>query len=137
MNCVIANILINEETVDCNIVENQEKNRNRSIDLGTVANRLPDDILKKIYYDYLEVPILFSVFKTKLETEECKSIEYKGLARLMPFLLRKPALISYMRKQYYHFDAVYQSHVILGEKGCLLMNFENSFACSWLMYMYH
>lgn len=123
MDCVFSNILINEETVDCNIVENQEKNRNRSIDLGTVANRLPDDILKKIYYDYLEIPILFSVFKTKLETDECRSIVYSGLANLVPFILRKPALISYMRKQYYGFDAVYRSHVILGEKGCVLMDF--------------
>jgi hypothetical protein len=133
MNGLFSNILVNEPVINSNsnIVENQ------CIDLGMVANRLPDDILKKIYYDYLEIPILFSVFKTKLETEECKRIEYKGLARLIPFLLRKPALISYMRKQYYDFDAVYRSHVILGEKGCLLMDFENSFACSWLMYMYH
>jgi len=128
--------LNSEQVIDnSNIVENQEKNR--GIDLGTVANRLPDDILKKIFYDYLEVPILFSVFKTKLETNECKSIEYTGLARLIPLILRKPALISYMRKQYYGFDAVYRSHVILGEKGYVLMNFDNSFACSWLMYMYH
>jgi hypothetical protein len=133
MDGLVSNILVNELVINSNsnIVENQ------CIDLGMVANRLPDDILKKIYYDYLEIPILFSVFKTKLETNECRSIEYKGLARLIPFLLRKPALISYMRKQYYGFDAVYRSHVILGEKRCLLMNFENSFACSWLMYMYH
>lgn len=132
----VSTPLNSEEAIDINIaVEYQDKNR--SIDLGTVANRLPDDILKKIYYDYLETPILFSVFKTKLETKECESIEYTGLAKLVPFLLRKPALISYMRKQYYGFDAVYRSHVILGEKCFVLMDFENSFACSWLMYMYH
>jgi len=106
-------------------------------DLGTIAKRLPDDILKKIYYDYLEIPILFSVFKTKLETEECKRIEYGGLGNLVPFILRKPALVVYMRKQYYGFDAVYRSHVMSGEKCCSMMNFKDSFACSWLMYMYH
>jgi len=83
----------------------------------------------------------------EVKSDTCRSLHYKKLAALLELVLQNKEVVNILRKtpiidlekerNVIFFDQVYQIHVVQEKHNFRLMSFINSFALSWLFYLYH
>ena len=110
-----------------------------------ITNRLPDDVLKKIYTDYFEGKNVYEEFLICLESENSVRLEYEHLLSLWMKVKAHPCLLEYLLKKCdtveilknSNFREQYDKHYVLKEKSFVRMTLDNSFVLCLLMSLYH
>jgi len=108
-----------------------------NVNIIHLIKRLPDNIKHKIYKEYLEPEVYFILYTRVIESKESQSLNIQLLLPLLPTLLSKKNVISYICSKCKYFATCYQEHKIINKKMFILMNKGDSFASSILMYLYH
>jgi len=99
--------------------------------------KLPEELKKYIYAEYIETQLFYDKFKEALDSKESKSLNIVNIHPFIPLILAKPKYIKYLLVKLYCFETVYNDHKIKKQKTFLLMNNGQSFAQCILMYLYH
>jgi len=102
-----------------------------------LINSLPYELKTKIYKEYLEPEIYYSIYQDAIKNIESKKLKICVLRPIIPMLLSKPVAIQYISKKCYYFRTVYNKHKIENEKYFEKLQKGDSFALSILMYIYH
>jgi hypothetical protein len=108
-----------------------------------LIKKLPDDIKKYIYYEFLETKIYFDEFNIHLNNILSKKLNISLIRQYIPIILSKPKLISYFctnilgYDNYKIFETVYIQHKIQNNKNFIKMTNGNSFSLTLLMYLHH
>jgi len=106
-------------------------------DITDIIKRLPEDVQKHIYKEYLETKELYDEFKSILNSEECRKLQIKSLAKIIPKVLNNGLLIEYLYKKEEVFRLVYTDCVIKKKVYFENLDFHSSFALTLLMNLYH
>lgn len=105
--------------------------------MNNIINKLPEDIRFTIYKEHFEPEYINEFIVKALDTLDSCSLNTKDIRPLIPIILSKKYLVSYLLSNNLTFKKIYNSHKINGKKYFELMNNGDSFALSWLMYLYH
>lgn len=101
-------------------------------------NKLPIDIKNTIFYDHFKYNLMYEELKHILNSELSQKL---NISLLLPyinkFVLNNKKYISFLLKNNEIFKNIYTTHYIDHNKNFILMNVNESFALSWLMYLYH
>jgi hypothetical protein len=116
---------------------NTDTKNKKKVTLEDRIKNLPYDIKKKIYYDYFETIYNYpnKVIK-ELNTYECIRLNIIRLQYMIPIILNHDYLIQYFLKNSNEFRNVYEGHEC-DKQIFVLMDKTQSFALSWLYYLYH
>jgi hypothetical protein len=103
-------------------------------------NKLPQDIVNKIYMEYINPELVCTELNLILNSTD--SIEFRGCEQLTEFLkkrvLNNKIVVKYLNKNNQIFQKIYKDHIIDGNKTFVkIPDLEYSLALSWLMYLYH
>jgi len=99
--------------------------------------KLPEELKKYIYEEYIETEIFYDKFKEALDSIESQRLNIVKISPFIPIILAKPKYIKYLLLKLYCFKTIYNDHKIKKEKSFRLMNNGESFAQCILMYLYH
>lgn len=100
-------------------------------------NNLPEDLKKKIYIDYFGSIYIFNKFiNERLKIYESVRLNYCKIINIIPFIINNHTIIQYLLVNNSEFRNTYNDHID-GKKNFKLMDRTNSFALSWLYYLYH
>lgn len=102
-----------------------------------LIDRLPYDIVHQIHRNWVEPEHIINLVESALITENSYSLNIMDLRPLIPLILSKPYVFNYFYSNNKTFKHIYDSHKIENSKQFLLLNKGDSFALSWLMYLYH
>ena len=91
----------------------------------------------KIYKEYLEAEIYYSIYQTAINTIESKKLNICDLRPILPGLLSKSHVTQFIFKKCDTFKTAYTIHKIEKTKIFTLINKGDSFALSILFYIYH
>ena len=105
--------------------------------LETNIEKLPEELKKYIYKEYIEIQLFYDKFKEALDSEESQMLNIVKIHPFIPLILAKPKYINYLLLKLYCFRTIYNDHKIKKKKTFLLMNNGESFAQCILMYLYH
>lgn len=106
-------------------------------------SRLPDDIIRHIYEEYIKTEFHFKIFKQLLRSKTSMKLNTSDIRPYIPYILSNPKLCDYMREHlvigdnFKIFDAAYVDHKIKNEKMFTLAKNGTSVCLSLLMYVYH
>ncbi len=98
---------------------------------------LPFDIRKKIFLNYFQSEFRYKKIEKILSMPESIALDYRYLTKHIPDILASKTMINYLQKRDNIFPKIYEKSVINGEKNFVLLNPDQSFALTWLMYLYH
>ena len=102
------------------------------------TKNLPNDIKKNIFHDHFEYILKYEELKHILNSELSQKL---NISLLLPYvkkyILNDKKYISFLFKNNKTFKNIYTAHYIDHNKNFILMNVNESFALSWLMYLYH
>lgn len=104
--------------------------------LEKLISKLPDDLIRYIYKEFIETELYYIQFIKALETIESRRLNIIKIKFLIPIILSKPQIVKYFSNKILYFKDVYKSHKI-DKKKFLQLNNGDSFALSILMYLYH
>jgi hypothetical protein len=99
--------------------------------------KLPEELKKYIYQEYIEIQLFYDKFKEALDSEESRSLNIVNIYPFIPRILAKPKYIKHLLIKLYCFETIYNDHKIKRKKTFRLMNNGQSFAQCILMYLYH
>jgi hypothetical protein len=100
-------------------------------------NNLPEDLKKKIYIDYFGSIYIFNKFiNERLKMYESVRLDHCKIINIIPFIINNQTITEYLLKNNNEFRLIYDDHKN-GKKNFKLMDWTNSFAISWLYYLYH
>ena len=99
--------------------------------------KLPEELKKYIYEEYIETQLFYDKFKEALDSEESHHLNIVNVHPFIPLILAKPKYIEYLLLKLSCFMIIYNDHKIKKEKTFRLMNKGQSFAQCILMYLYH
>lgn len=102
-----------------------------------IIDHLPNDIQRMIYEDYFEGKQLCEEYLTAVGSVECQRLNVSPIFDLTKEIVKHPCIVEYLRKYCKGFNCSYNDHFVKKKKNFVLMNFEESFAMSILMYLYH
>ena len=102
-----------------------------------LINLLPNELKMKIYKEYLEPEIYYSIYQDAIKNIESKKLKICVLRPIIPMLLSKPIAVQYICKKCYYFRTVYDKHKTKNEKYFENLRNGDSFALSILMHIYH
>jgi hypothetical protein len=105
--------------------------------VNTLITSLPNDIIKMIYNDHFSLEALNNNLQRILESEDACKLRYDELALEVPKILENKEFVNYLLERNIIFKKLYDTHIIQNKNMFVLMNRDNSFALSWLMYLYH
>ena len=100
-------------------------------------NKLPEELKKYIYQEYIEIQLFYDNFKEALDSQESQMLNIVKIHPFIPLILAKPKYIKYFLLKLYCFNTIYNDHKIQKKKTFILMNNGKSFAQCILMYLYH
>ena len=103
-----------------------------------VCQKLPDDIIRKIYEDYLKPEMLYEDLIYTLQTNSSKQLHAKPLINFIPKLLKNKIIVEYLFKNDCLFNDIYTKHII--NKTNVFVNAVStnaSIAMTWLAYLYN
>jgi hypothetical protein len=100
-------------------------------------NKLPEELKKYIYQEYIEIQLFYDNFKEALDSQESQMLNIVKIHPFIPLILAKPKYIKYFLLKLYCFKTIYNEHKIRRHKSFRLMNNGESFAQCILMYLYH
>jgi len=118
---IIDDIIIKIET-DRNLIKN--------------IQRLPSDIIRHIYDEYIDAQLMYEKFVSALDDPISQMLNQSMIRHMVPLILAKPRYIEVCCK-IPEFNIVYKEHKIRKQKCFRLMNNGDSFATSILFYKYH
>ena len=99
--------------------------------------KLPEELKKYIYEEYIETQLFYDKFKEALDSQESHHLNIVNIHPFIPLILAKPKYIKYLFLKLYCFKVIYNDHKIKKEKTFVLMNKGQSFAQCILMHLYH
>ena len=98
--------------------------------------KLPDDIKKKIFYDYLEIEVIYNEIMTIINDEkEKENYNIDGIVKILNYILVKKILTNYFYDNDYDFQHAYNYHIIKNKKKFNLLSSEESFALHWTFWI--
>jgi hypothetical protein len=98
---------------------------------------LPDDLKMKIYKEYLEPEIYYSIYQNVITKIESKKLNIRFLRPIIPIILSKPLVKQYLCKMCSTFRTTYSIHKTEKTKIFNQVNKGDSFALSILFNIYH
>ena len=99
--------------------------------------KLPEELKKYIYEEYIETQLFYDKFKEALDSKESQRLNIENIHPFIPLILAKPKYIQYLLLKLSCFEIIYKDHKINNKKTFLLVNNGESFAQCILMYLYH
>ena len=99
--------------------------------------KLPEELKKYIYEEYIETQLFYDKFKEALDSKESHHLNIVNVHPFIPLILAKPKYIEYLLLKLSCFGIIYNDHKIQKKKTFRLMNNGQSFAQCILMYLYH
>ena len=102
-----------------------------------LIDKLPQDIVNKIYKDYLEPELYYLQYKNIIETIESKLLNGIFIIPFIPIILAKPIACKYISTKCKAFNYSYIKHKIKKTKIFSLMTKGHSFAACILFTLYH
>lgn len=106
-------------------------------ELENNIKKLPEELKKYIYEEYIEIQLFYDKFKEALESYESRTLNIVNIHPFIPLILAKPKYIKHLLIKLYYFETIYNDHKIKKQKTFRLMNNGQSFAQCILMYLYH
>jgi hypothetical protein len=98
-----------------NLIEETEEN-NLKIIKNKFIDKLPEDIVIKIYKDYLEPELYYLQYKNIIESHESKMLNGDLLYAFIPTILAKPIVCKYISTKCSAFNYSFNKHKIKKEK---------------------
>jgi hypothetical protein len=102
-----------------------------------IIDKLPREIVEKIYKDYLEPEIFYIRYKEIIEHPTSMSLNGTYLVPYIPIILAKQTVCKYISKKCRQFKKSYIEHKITNKKSFHLMTNGQSFAATILFSLYH
>jgi hypothetical protein len=102
-----------------------------------IINKLPNDLVNKIYKEYLEPEVYYVLYKNIIETPSAMRLNGTELTRFIPIILSKQNACSYIMTKCRIFHGSYKEHKIKQNKRFVLMKKGESFAAYILLSLYH
>jgi len=130
-NPSITNITTVSETLDDVTLHEMDLIKTNIID------KLPREIVEKIYKDYLEPEIFYIRYKEIIEHPTSMSLNGTYLVPYIPIILAKQTVCKYISKKCRQFKKSYIEHKITNKKNFHLMTNGQSFAATILFSLYH
>jgi hypothetical protein len=99
-----------------------------------IIEKLPDDIQKKIYYDYLEIDILYQEIMNIIYSSSLNE-EYNlfKVIKMLDYILSKEKLVNYLCNNDEDFKIAYKYHIINKKHKFKLLTPLESFAFHWIL----
>lgn len=98
--------------------------------------KLPYDLKKYLYVDFIDPQMLLYKFKTALESEESQRLNPVNIRHFIPIILAKQNYID-VCNTIPKFKTVYTEHKLKNKKHFEQLKNGDSFALAILFYMYH
>jgi hypothetical protein len=130
-NTNLENIQINpfiENLENVDNIENIKKN---------IINKLPTEIVIKIYKEYLEPELIYIRYKEIVLHHTAMLLNGEQLIKIIPIILAKPIVCKHISTKCNYFKETYTKHKINNIKTFRLMRKGQSFAATILFSMYH
>ena len=125
----------NVENYEINpLIQNNDNNVNN---IDNIVNKLPAEIVIKIYKEYLEPEIFYIRYKNIIEYPTSMSLNGEYLIAFIPIILAKPIICKYISTKCRQFKESYIEHKINNKKTFKLMTKGQSFAATILFSLYH
>ena len=105
--------------------------------LESNIEKLPEELKKYIYKEYIETQLFYDKFNEALNSKESRYLNIVNIHHFIPLILAKPEYIKYLLLKLYCFRWIYNDHKIIKKKTFILMNNGESFAQCILMHLYH
>jgi hypothetical protein len=110
-----------------------------TLDCEKVNRTLPDDILRSIYDNYLSPQLVYDKLQNLLKSKESQSLNHFPLGEyLEKVVFKEPLVVEKLKKEDSLFLFIYKTEI--NQNNRTFVKFTNkyqSFALSWLMYLYH
>jgi hypothetical protein len=113
---------------------------NKILDLKNIINKinnLPHSLQLDIYDNFLVSKKLYNELMEELKSYRCIKLNHEELSKIIEKVLENNLILKYLRKNNKIFNNIYICHIINNNKNFKNMSNINSFALSWLMYLYH
>ena len=101
-----------------------------------IIGKLPQDLVIKIYKEYLEADVYYTIYKNIIEDPISQRLNGKLLIPFIPIILSKPVVCKYIREHCPNFCSSFKKHKI-DNKVFTLMKKGESFAATILFSRYH
>jgi len=123
------------------IVESEPIIQSHNYDIQTIKtnfiDKLPEDIVIKIYKEYLEPELYYLQYKNIIESHESQLLNGFLLLPFIPIILAKPISCKYISTKCSAFNYSFNKHKIKKEKLFRLMSNGKSFVATILFKIYH
>jgi hypothetical protein len=117
--------------------ENEKKDSELDTIKKNIIDRLPEDLVIKIYKDYLEPEVYYKLYIDIIENPFSLGLDGKLLLPFIPILLAKPIVCKYISTKCVAFCRSFQQHKVNKKKVFRLMHNGQSFASTILFNLYH
>jgi hypothetical protein len=130
-----------EYTPNSDITEKRKKMESKKWDI--FIQELPEDIIRYIYKEYIEVDLYYNTFIASLYSKNSICLNIIDIKPIIPIILSNPKLVTYCcnhvtdRYAGKFFELVYITHKIKNEKNFMNLKKGYSFALSLLMFIHH
>tara|TARA_A100001015_G_scaffold129603_1_gene143760 strand:- start:5088 stop:5414 length:327 start_codon:yes stop_codon:yes gene_type:complete len=102
------------------------------------SSKFPDELKLTIFNEHFKYKLKYNDLTQILNSELSQKL---NISLLLPYvqenILNDKEYISFLLKINNVFKNIYTQHYINHQKNFILMNVNESFALSWLMYLYH
>lgn len=102
-----------------------------------LINSLPNELKIKIYKEYLEPIVYYSLYNEALLSKTSKLLNIANILPYIPIINSKPLVLRHVNNNCQIFRKVYNRHKIENKKNFIKMSKGESFALSILFYAYH
>ncbi len=98
-----------------------------------IIEKLHDDIKKKIYYDYLEIDVIYQEIMTIIDSSIINDEYYLDkVIKILHYILSNEKLINYLCNNDEDFKIAYTYHIINKKHKFKLLSPLESFAFHWI-----
>ena len=73
------------------------------VELENNIKKLPEELKKYIYEEYIEIELFYDKFKEALDSKESKSLNIVNIHPFIPLILAKPKYIKHLLIKLYFF----------------------------------
>jgi hypothetical protein len=73
----------------------------------------------------------------EVHSNESMSCNHRKLLKIVEIFIENERFIKFVREKNKIFSDIYHEHYILNKKSFICKKINESFALSWLMYLYH
>ncbi len=101
--------------------------------IKNIIEKLPYEIQKKIYYDYLEIDVLYGEIINIIEkSKEDDEYDLDSIVKKLNYILIKENLVNYFYENDIDFRIAYNYHIKNKKHKFKLLPFLESFAFHWI-----